>query len=117
MTEMQQAAGSAEAEMSIIEESLDFKINALKETWVGLFQDLIDRGDIGELIDLATKLSEAIGTITDKLGLLGTAAAGLGIFELFKHGKDIGKPKSRVSNKWADNISVLMDTSVFLYAA
>ena len=30
MTEMTQAAGSAEAEMSIIEESLDFKINALK---------------------------------------------------------------------------------------
>lgn len=116
LIEMENAAGSADREMDIIRESLDYKVNALKETWVGLFQTLVDRGDIGKVIDLLTKASKTIGTIADNLGLVGTAIAGIGIFELFKHGKDIGKPKSRVSNKWADDVSVLMDTSVFLHA-
>ena len=85
--EMENAAGAADAEMSIIKESVDYKLNELKETWVGIWQDLLDRGDINTVIDLLTKLSEAIGFVTEKLGLLGTASFGLAGF---LQAKDLG---------------------------
>lgn len=80
INEMSQAAGSADAEMSIIEQSIDYKLNRFQQTWVGIAQNLIDHGDIGKIIDAGTKLSEIIGTITDKLGLLGTVGLGAGGF-------------------------------------
>lgn len=90
LKEMEQAAGSADAEMSIIEESIDYKLNALKETWVGNAQDLLKRDDFGKLVDGLTKLSEAIGWVIDKAGLLGTVGLGVG---LFKGIKNFGRPK------------------------
>ena len=63
MTEMGQAAGSADDEMSIIMDSLDYKSNKLKETWTGLWQQLIDRGTLGKIVDGLTSISEVIGKI------------------------------------------------------
>lgn len=74
---MDESAGSSEAEMSTIESSLSYKINALKETWVGAVQDIVDRGDLGTIIDGLTKLSEGITFVTSNLGLLKTAALGI----------------------------------------
>ena len=75
LTEMEGAAGAADAEMGIIQESIDYKLNALKETWVGTAQAMIDRGDFGTIIDGLTKLSEAIGWVIDKADMLGTLGA------------------------------------------
>ena len=69
---MDESAGSSEAEMSAIESSLSYKINALKETWVGCVQDMIDRGDLGTIVTGLTKLSEGITFVIDKFGVLGT---------------------------------------------
>ena len=77
---MEQSAGSADAEMTAVESSLNYKINFLKETWVGTVQEMIDRGDLGIIIDGLVKLSEAIGFVLDKAGLLGTAGAGIGAY-------------------------------------
>lgn len=85
MKEMDQAAGSSDAEMSIIQESLEYKINALKETWVGTVQDILDRGDIGTIVDGLTKISKAIGFVTSNLGLLKTAALGVAGYLSFKN--------------------------------
>lgn len=85
---MEQSAGSSDKEMETIRQSLDFKINALKETWVGTAQEMIDRGDFGKIIDGLTKLSETIGFVVDKAGLLGTIGLGAGIFAGVKN---IGK--------------------------
>lgn len=74
MKNMDEAAGSSDDEMSIIEQSLTYKINALKETWVGTVQDMVDRGDLGTIVDGLTKVSEIIGTVTGKLGILKTVA-------------------------------------------
>ena len=73
MEEMENAAGSADAEMAIIESSIDYKINKFRETWVGVAQELIDRGDIGKFIDGLTSISESIALVTKNLGLLSTA--------------------------------------------
>ena len=83
--EMENAAGSADREMSIIEQSLSYKINELKQTWVGNAQTMIDRGDFGKIIDNLTKLSEAIGFVIDKAGMLGTIGLGVGLFSGIKN--------------------------------
>ena len=94
---MENSAGSADREMSIVQETLEYKINALKQTWVGTVQELIERGDLGQIIDSLTKFSEAIGFITDKLGILGTVGLGAGLYAGIKN---FGKTyKCMVSNR------------------
>ena len=82
---MDEAAGSSDREMDIVKQSISYKINALKETWVGTVQELIDRGDIGKLVDGLTKLSEGLGFVIDKLGILGSIGLGAGIFSGIKN--------------------------------
>jgi hypothetical protein len=48
-------------------------------------QSLIDRGDLGTVIDALTKLSEALGWVVDKAGLLGTIGLGAGLFAGIKN--------------------------------
>ncbi len=84
LREMEGAAGSADAEMSIIEESIDFKLNKLQQTWVDTIQNIVNRGDLGTAIDGLTKLSEAIGWVIDKAGMLGTIGIGAGLLASFK---------------------------------
>ena len=86
---MDEAAGSSDREMETVKESLEYKINALKETWVGTAQDIIDRGDLGKIIDALTTVSEAIGSVTSNIGLLKAAALGIGAALSFKNvGRD-----------------------------
>ena len=75
--EMEDSAGSADREMEAIESSLEYKINRLKETWVGTAQQIADRGDIGKGIDALYEVSEAIGFIIDKVGILNIGIVGL----------------------------------------
>lgn len=82
---MDKSAGSSEAEMSEIESSLSYKINALKETWVGCVQDMVDRGDLGTIVTGLIKVSEAVTFLLDKLGILGSIGLGAGIFSGIKN--------------------------------
>ena len=79
MTTMAQSAGSAMNEMGIIEESLEYKLNALKETGVGVFQNLFDRGDLGAAIELLT------GVLAESFGLFGTTIATIGIVKFIRN--------------------------------
>lgn len=89
LAEMGESAGSSDKEMEAVESSLSYKINALKETWVGCVQDMIDRGDLGTIVTGLTKVSEAITFLLDKLGILGTIGLGAGIFSGIKNvGRD-----------------------------
>lgn len=65
MGEMEQSAGDADREMSIVEQSIDYKLNALKETWTGTIQSLVDRGTVGGVIDFLTQLSELLQEILE----------------------------------------------------
>lgn len=77
---MKKSAGSAESEMAAVESSIEYKINTLSQTWVGTIQKLIDRGDIGTIVDGLTKISEVIGFVVNKAGILGTISLGAGLF-------------------------------------
>lgn len=85
MQNMTNSAGNADAEMEVITKSLEFKLNALKETGVGIFQDMFKREEVGAIIDVLTNLLGIIGKITSALGPLGTAFAGVGIAAFVKN--------------------------------
>ena len=85
MAKMADSAGNAEAEMSIITDSLEYKLNALKETSVGIWQGLIDRGELGDAIEGLTSILEIVQKVTDALGLLGTAGVAIGGLALFNN--------------------------------
>ena len=69
---MEESAGSADKEMGIIMDSLDYKLNRLKETGVGIWQDIINRESFGKFIDGMTKVAEVVGIVIEKFGLLKT---------------------------------------------
>lgn len=85
LSTMTNSAGSAMNEMGIIEQSLEYKLNALKETSVGMFQNLFDTGELGGFIDLLTSLLGVLDNLTGSLGLLGSVAVGVGITSLIKN--------------------------------
>lgn len=108
---------SARREMNNYSQSIQYSLDRIKATGQELAVDFLDSQFLKDFIEFGNGALQILDELIEKTNGFGVAIAGLGIFELFKHGKDIGKPKRRVSQKWADNISVLMDTSVFLYAA
>ena len=79
LEEMDNSFGSSDREMGIVEKSIDYKLNRLRETWVGTAQNLVDRGTIGSIIDFLNSVSEGIGFVLDKLGLVPTSIGAIGI--------------------------------------
>lgn len=87
MGEMGQSAGAADAEMGIVEQSLNFKLNRLKETWIGMLQELADRGVLGNTIDTLSNLSEGIDkVINSAVGLPTVASAIISVYSALKGG-------------------------------
>ena len=81
---MANSAGSAMNEMGIVEETLEYKLNKLSETGVGISQNLFKTDEIGTLIGIVTGFANALDFLTEKLGLLGTVLASAGIFKAIK---------------------------------
>lgn len=79
LEEMDNSFGSSDREMGIVEKSIDYKLNRLRETWVGTAQNLVDRGTIGSIIDFLNSVSEGIGFVLDKLGLVPTSIGAIGM--------------------------------------
>nr|DAZ45954.1 MAG TPA: minor tail protein [Caudoviricetes sp.] len=104
LAEMEQSAGSADREMETVESSLEYKLNSLKETWVGTAQAIIDRGDLGTVIDGITKISEVLGTLIDKIGLVKGAAIALGAALSFNNvGRGKMHPLIKIKFEYADS--------------
>lgn len=82
---MSESAGAADREMDIITNSLEYKINALKETGTGIWQNLFKREDIGIVVTGLTKILEVIDALTEQLGLFGTIGTGAGIAAFVKN--------------------------------
>ena len=87
---MANSAGSAEAEMSIIMDSLDYKLNRLSETGTSIAQNLFKRDDMKTVVDGLTSVMNVIDKLTSKLGLFGSIGLGTGLFAGFKN---VGNPK------------------------
>lgn len=61
LQEMENAAGAADAEMEVIQDSIDYKLNALKQTWVGVAQEMLQRGSLGDVVDSFADASDGFG--------------------------------------------------------
>lgn len=83
MEYMENSAGDADREMSIVMESLEYKINALKETGTAIWQNLFPQEMIGSAISGLTSILEVIESLTGALGPLGTLLVGGGITAFF----------------------------------
>lgn len=82
---MENSAGNAEKEMSVIMDSLDYKINQLKETGTGLFQNIFQTDDMGNIISLLTGLLNLLNGLTDTFGFLGTVMLAVPIVNFIKN--------------------------------
>lgn len=78
LEQMENAAGSADREMGIIQDSLEFKLNAIKQEWVETLTATTDRGDLGGFLDVLLKISEALGDLISKFGVLKSIVISLG---------------------------------------
>ena len=63
LEEMENSAGSANAEMGVVMDTVDYKLNALKETWTGFTQNAISQENLGNIIDFLKNVSELLGNI------------------------------------------------------
>ena len=82
---MQHSAGNAMKEMETIEQSLEYRLNALKETAVGTFQNMLSQKDAAIVLETLTGLLKVIDSLTSSLGLFGTAITGIGIAAFIKN--------------------------------
>ena len=82
---MSTSAGDADREMDVVTNSLEYKINKLKETGTGIWQNIFPREDIGNVVDGATSVLNVVDSLTEHLGLFGTAAAALGTAAFIKN--------------------------------
>nr|DAU18241.1 MAG TPA: minor tail protein [Bacteriophage sp.] len=107
LDEMGKAAGSSDKEMETVRSSLSYKANALKETWTGIAQNLIDRGTIGTAIDFLTKASEAVDGLTKHVDLLSIALGGIAGYLSLKN--NVGRDRMySLFFEYADNIHNLL---------
>lgn len=77
---MGDSAGSAEQEFAKAQQGISYKLNALKETSVGIWQNLIDSDAIKTGVDTLTKLLEIIDKLTEVLGSTGGISLAAGLF-------------------------------------
>lgn len=86
---MVNSAVNTEAEISIAMDSVDYKLNRLRETGTGISQNLFQRDDMKNALDGINVIGEGIDWLTDKLGLFGTLITGAGLFAGIKNvGRD-----------------------------
>jgi len=86
---MGNSTGSADREMNVIMDGLDYKLNRLKETGTGIAQNLFQRDEMKSIVDRLTSFLEVIDSLTSKIGLLGTIGLGAGLFAGIKNvGRD-----------------------------
>lgn len=80
LNSMAHSAGNAEKEMSVAMDSIEYRVNKLKEAGVGISQNLLDKDTLKGIIDVIYQGANAVEVLTDKLGFLGTATAGAFLF-------------------------------------
>lgn len=106
------SAGSAMKEHEKWQESLEARINSLKASWQSLSQTFLDSDFLKVGIDAIAKFIEAIDSLIDNFGLLGTAAGGVGLYNIFKNKVNWNGVSNSFSlaQQWISNIALSTDT-------
>ncbi len=85
MNLMADSAGSADRELEVVTQSLDFKLNRLSETSTSVAQNLFKRDDMKTVVDGFISVMNVIDSLTSKLGLFGSIGLGAGLFAGWKN--------------------------------
>ena len=113
MGEIEKSSGSAAAEMEIVRETLAFKQNELKNTWIKVMQDLVDRGVIGDLIDLLTKLSSVIEKlVSNPVGLSTLVGSIVGLVTSIKKVDLLSESKSIFSDLFSSKAKLFSQEDI-----
>mgnify|MGYP000569854277 FL=1 len=80
MDAMANSAGSADKEVAITMDSIEYKLNHLSEAGTGIAQNLFNTEDMKRVLDFVNLLADGLDKITGFLGLFPTVGAGLGAF-------------------------------------
>ena len=72
---MDNAAGSSDKEMETAKQSITYKLNELKQTWVGTVQDIANRKDLSLIMSGLIGVSKGLGFVIGKLGLIPSVIA------------------------------------------
>lgn len=100
---MENSAGSSDKEMSIAQDTLDYKINKLKGTWTGFLQEIADQKTTGGVIDFFTAVSDVITNIVSSLGLLKTTI--ISVFAVIAAKNNLGRANYISSPSYCLNVS------------
>jgi len=76
---MDNAAGSADKEMETAKQSITYKLNKLKQTWVGTVQDIANRKDLSLIMSGLIGVSKGLGFVIGKLGLIPSIIAPIAV--------------------------------------
>ena len=76
---MDNAAGSADKEMETAKQSITYKLNELKQTWVGTVQDIANRKDLSLIMSGLSGVSKGLGFVIGKLGLIPSIIAPIAV--------------------------------------
>lgn len=85
MNLMADSAGSADREMEVVTQSIEYKLNSLSETGTSVAQNLFKRDDMKTVVDGLTSVVSVIDSLTSKLGLFGSIGLSAGIFAGLKN--------------------------------
>lgn len=84
---MSNSAGNAEAEMTVAMDTINYKLNTVKETGTGIAQNLFAQEDMKSALDVIGSIGNGIDWLTGKLGLfktIGAGGLGVGIIKFVK---------------------------------
>ena len=79
------AAGTTFQNQEKYAESLEGKMGQLSSTMESVWSNMINSGDVSAVIGVLQNFANAIDFVSDKIGLLGTAGLGAGIFSIGKN--------------------------------
>ncbi len=70
INEMSNSAGNANAEMSVAVDSIEYKLNKLRETGVGISQNIFNRDELKDGISVLTSFLEVIDNLIENFGII-----------------------------------------------
>lgn len=90
INKMETDTDSASKELETALDSIEVKWGQLKQSGVGVAQNLFNRDDMKTVVDGLTSVMSIFDKLTSKLGLFKSIGLGAGLFAGFKN---VGKPK------------------------
>lgn len=85
INKMETDTDSASRELEIALDTVAVRLEQVKQTWAGVAQNLFQRNDMKNVLDIFKNIGEAVDSLTSKLGLFGSIGLGAGLFAGWKN--------------------------------